>query len=72
MANATQFNGVAILTGGSTAMSIQIGANTNNPATNDNVFVLNVTPAGNFYVSTLSPTMTSSASSSVRGWTRSS
>jgi flagellin len=40
-------------------MSIQIGANTNNPATNDNVFVLNVTPAGNFYVSTLSPTMTS-------------
>jgi flagellin len=59
MATATQFNGVAILTGGSTALSIQIGANTNNSLVNDNIFVLNVTPAGNFYVSSLSPTMTS-------------
>jgi flagellin len=54
IANSTQFNGVAILTGGSTAMSIQIGANTNNPTLNDNIFTLNVTPRGSFYASVLS------------------
>ena len=55
IANSTQFNGVAILTGGSTAMKLQIGANTDSGG--DNVFTLNVTPAGSFYASVLSPTM---------------
>ena len=57
IANSTQFNGVAILTGGSTAVTIQIGANTNDPAVNDNIFVLNVTPSGSFHLSSLSPSM---------------
>ena len=58
--NATQFNGVAILTGGSTAVILQIGANTSTLTATDNQFSLNITPsaAGNFYVSSLSPTMT--------------
>jgi flagellin len=55
IANSTQFNGVAVLTGGSTAMKLQIGANTDSGG--DNVFTLNVTPAGSFYASVLSPTM---------------
>jgi flagellin len=61
--NATQFNGVAILTGGATAVILQIGANTSTLTATDNQFSLNVTPstsggASNFYVSSLSPTMT--------------
>ena len=58
--NATQFNGVAILTGGSTAVILQIGANTSTLTATDNQFSLNITPsaAGNFYMSSLSPTMT--------------
>ena len=55
IATATQFNGVAILTGGSTAMSLHIGANTD--AGGDNIFTLNVTPSGSFHGSVLSPTM---------------
>jgi flagellin len=55
IANSTQFNGVAVLTGGSTAMKLQIGANTDSGG--DNVFTLNVTPSGSFYASVLSPTM---------------
>ena len=55
IANSTQFNGVAVLTGGSTAMNLQIGANTDSGG--DNVFTLNITPAGSFYASVLSPTM---------------
>jgi flagellin len=55
IANSTQFNGVAVLTGASTAMKLQIGANTDSGG--DNVFTLNVTPSGSFYASVLSPTM---------------
>ena len=55
IANSTQFNGVAVLTGGSTAMKLQIGANTDSGG--DNVFTLNITPAGSFFASVLSPTM---------------
>ncbi|MFM7198114.1 MAG: flagellin [Chloroflexota bacterium] len=58
IATSTQFNGVAILTGGSTALSLQIGANSNNSLVNDNVISLNITPGGSFYASVLSPTMT--------------
>jgi flagellin len=58
IATSTQFNGVAILTGGSTALSLQIGANSNNPLNNDNVISLNVTPGSSFFASVLSPTMT--------------
>ncbi len=58
IANATQFNGVAVLTGGSIAVNLQIGANKNDSSVNDNIFVLNVTPAGSFFASILSPTMT--------------
>ncbi len=63
IATSTQFNGVAVLTGGSTALKLQIGANSNNPSVNDNVISLNVTPgvntpSGSFYASVLSPTMT--------------
>ena len=58
IATSTQFNGVAILTGGSTALSLQIGANSNNSLVNDNVISLNITPGGSFYASVLSATMT--------------
>jgi flagellin len=58
IATSTQFNGVVILTGGSTALNLQIGANSNDPTVNDNIISLNITPAGSFFVSVLSPTMT--------------
>ena len=47
IATATQFNGTAILTGGSTSLSLQIGAN------NGNTITLNVTPSGGFQASVL-------------------
>ena len=56
IATSTQFNGVNILTGGSTAMSLQIGANKD--TSGDNIFTLNITPAGNFYSSKLEATTT--------------
>ena len=47
IATATQFNGTAILTGGSTSLSLQVGAN------NGNSITLNVTPSGGFQASVL-------------------
>jgi flagellin len=56
IATSTQFNGVNILTGGSQAMKLQIGANTDSGG--DNIFTLNVTPSTGFYASKLEATIT--------------
>jgi flagellin len=55
IATSTQFNGVAILTGGSTAIKLQIGANKD--TSGDNLFTLNITPAGGFQATRLEVTM---------------
>ena len=47
IATATQFNGTAILTGGSTSLSLQIGAN------NGNTVTLNISPTSGFQASVL-------------------
>ena len=55
IATSTQFNGVAILTGGSTAIKLQIGANKD--TSGDNLITLNITPAGGFQTTRLEVTM---------------
>ena len=55
IATSTQFNGVAILTGGSTAIKLQIGANKD--SSGDNLITLNITPAGGFQTTRLEATM---------------
>ena len=51
IATSTQFNGTAILTGGSTSLSLQIGAN------NGNSITVNVTPSSGFQPTRLAATM---------------
>jgi flagellin len=55
IATATQFNGVAILTGGSTSVKLQIGANKD--TANDNSITLNITPSSGFQPTRLAATM---------------
>jgi flagellin len=51
IATSTQFNGTAILTGGSTSLTLQVGAN------NSNTITLNVTPSSGFQPTRLAATM---------------
>jgi flagellin len=51
IATSTQFNGTAILTGGSTSLTLQVGAN------NGNTISLNVTPSSGFQPTRLEATM---------------
>ena len=57
IATATQFNGTAILTGGSTSLSLQIGAN------NGNTVTLNVTPSSGFQPTRLDASFTGAGAS---------
>lgn len=55
IAAATQFNGVAVLTGGSVAMILQVGANKDSGG--NNAITLNVTPSSGFQPTRLEATM---------------
>ena len=57
IATSTQFNGTAVLTGGSTALTLQIGAN------NGNTISLNVTPSSGFQPTRLEASFTGAGAS---------
>jgi flagellin-like hook-associated protein FlgL len=63
IATSTQANGIVIFSDGTTALKLQIGANSNDPLVKDVAITLNVTlgvnsPNGSFYASVHSTTMT--------------
>jgi flagellin len=57
IASSTQFNGTAILTGGSTQLTLQVGAN------NSNTITLNVTPSSGFQPTSLVASFTGAGAS---------